>query len=239
MKILAIIPARGGSKGVPGKNIKLLNGKPLIAYTSEIALQSKHLSEVMVTSEDDQIIEVAKSLGINVPFVRPVELAQDNTPTIDVIIHALQWYEKQNIFFDAVCLLQVTSPFRTVDFLDRAINKFIEKDSDSLISVQKVPQEYNPHWTFEVNSDGNLKIATGETEIVTRRQELPLAYYRDGSIYITKTNVLLKEHSLYGRSSAFIESESKFQINIDTIQDWEKAKEILEAGLNTHNDKNK
>jgi CMP-N,N'-diacetyllegionaminic acid synthase len=227
MKILAIIPVRGGSKGIPGKNIKLLNGKPLLVYTSEIALQSKHLTEVIVSTEDKQIIETAKSLGIKVPFVRPMELAQDNTPTIDVIIHALKWYQNQNVFFDAVCLLQVTSPFRTVDFLDKAIEKFIETDSDSLVSVQRVPHEYNPHWTFEVNFDGNLKIATGETKIISRRQELPTAYHRDGSIYITKKDVLLKDHSLYGKSITFIESDAEFYVNIDTIQDWEKAEDMI------------
>lgn len=227
MKILAIIPARGGSKGVPGKNIKLLNGKPLLAYTSEIALQSNYLTEVMVSTEDAQIKEVAKSLGIKVPFIRPMELAQDHTPTIDVIIHALSWFENKNIFFDAVCLLQVTSPFRTLDFLDKAIEKFILTDCDSLVSVQKVPHEYNPHWTFEVNADGNLKIATGETEIIPRRQDLPTTFHRDGSIYITKTEVLLKEYSLYGKNIAYIESESEFYVNIDTIQDWEKAEEII------------
>lgn len=231
MRILAIIPARGGSKGVPGKNIKLLNGKPLLAYTSEIALQSKYLTEVVVSTEDEQIIEVAKSLGIKVPFIRPVVLSQDNTSTIDVIIHALQWYENQNIFFDAVCLLQVTSPFRTVDFLDKAINKFIEQDTDSLVSVLKVPHEYNPHWTFEVNDEGNLKIATGETEIISRRQELPMAYHRDGSIYITKTKVLLEEHSLYGKSTAFIESDPEFYVNIDSLKDWEKAEEMIQNKL--------
>jgi CMP-N-acetylneuraminic acid synthetase len=170
MKILAIIPARGGSKGVPGKNIKLLNGKPLLAYTAEIALQSDYLTAIMVSTEDESIAAVAKSLGIKVPFVRPLALAQDDTPTIDVIIHALQWYEKQTIFFDAVCLLQVTSPFRTVGFLDKAIEKFIASGCDSLVSVQKVPHEYNPHWTFEVNDEGNLKIATGEIKIIPRRQ---------------------------------------------------------------------
>lgn len=231
MKILAIIPARGGSKGVPGKNIKLLNGKPLLAYTSEIALQSKYLTEVVVSTEDEQIIEVAKSLGIKFPFIRPVVLSQDNTPTIDVIIHALQWYENQNNCFDAVCLLQVTSPFRTVDFLDKAINKFIEQGTDSLVSVLKVPHEYNPHWTFEVNDEGNLKIATGETEIISRRQELPTAYHRDGSIYITKTKVLLEEHSLYGKSTAFIESDPEFYVNIDSLKDWERAEEMIQNKL--------
>jgi CMP-N,N'-diacetyllegionaminic acid synthase len=228
MRILAIIPARGGSKGVLGKNIKLLGGKPLLAYTSEIALQSKLLKEVIVSTEDLQIIETAKRLNIKVPFTRPMELAQDNTPTIDVIIHALEWYKKQGVLFDAVCLLQATSPFRTVAFLDKAIMTFIEKGCDSLVSVQKVPHEYNPHWTFEVNTDGNLKIATGENQIISRRQELPIAYHRDGSIYITKTEVLLAAHSLYGQSISFIESDPDFYVNIDTLQDWEKAEEIIQ-----------
>lgn len=228
MKILAIIPARGGSKGIPGKNIKLLNGKPLLAYTSEIALKSRYLKEVIISTDDTQIQETAKSLGLNAPFLRPEALAHDHTPTIEVIIHALKWYENQNIFFDAVCLLQVTSPFRTVEFLDKAIEKFIEKDSDSLVSVQKIPHEYNPHWAFEVNENGNLKIATGEIEIITRRQELPLAYHRDGSIYITKTQVLLKEHSIYGKSIAFIESDPESYVNIDTMEDWKKAEEMIQ-----------
>lgn len=223
MKILAIIPARGGSKGVPGKNTKLLAGKPLLAYTTEIALQSKRLTEVVVSSEDEQIITTAKSLGVKVPFVRPTELAQDNTPTIDVIVHTLKWYESQYIYFDAVCLLQVTSPFRTVEFLEKAIEKFIESGCDSLVSVQKVPHEYNPNWAFVVNQAGNLKIATGESEIIPRRQELPIAYHRDGSIYITKTEVLLKQNSLYGKSIAFIESSPEMYVNIDTMDDWEKA----------------
>lgn len=231
MKILAIIPARRGSKGIPGKNIKLLNGKPLLAHTSEIALQSKLLTEVIVSTEDEQIREVAKSLGVKVPFSRPMALAQDITPTIDVIIHALQWYENHNSYFDAVCLLQVTSPFRTVDFLDKAIEKFMTSGCDSLISVQRVPHEYNPHWTFKVNAKGNLEIATGEAEIIPRRQELPTAYHRDGSIYITKTEVLLKQHSLYGKSMSFIESEPQFYVNIDTMQDWEKAEEIIQKKL--------
>ncbi|OXB20782.1 acylneuraminate cytidylyltransferase [Flavobacterium tructae] len=231
MKILAIIPARGGSKGIPGKNIKLLNGKPLLAYTSEIALQSKYLTEVIISTDDAEISETAKELGLKVPFIRPQELAQDTTPTVDVIIHALKWYEEQNIFFDAVCLLQVTSPFRTVEFLDAAINKFADQKSDSLVSVCRVPHEYNPHWTFEVNKDGNLNIATGEEKIISSRQELPLAYHRDGSIYIIKTEVLLNEYSLYGKSIAFIESEPEFYVNIDTMRDWQKAEEMIQNKL--------
>ncbi|OAB27865.1 N-acylneuraminate cytidylyltransferase [Flavobacterium fryxellicola] len=227
MRILGIIPARGGSKGVPDKNIRLLDGKPLLQYTAEIALQSNYLTEVILSSEEEAIITVAKDLEIHVPFIRPSALAQDSTPTIDVIIHALQWFENAGVFFDAVCLLQTTSPFRTIDFLNNAIEKFIESDCDSLVSVQKVPHEYNPHWTFEVNPQGNLRITTGENQIISRRQELPNAYHRDGSIYITKTQVLLKEHSLYGKSVAYIESNPEYYVNIDTMGDWEKAEQMI------------
>ncbi|TMM31344.1 acylneuraminate cytidylyltransferase family protein [Polaribacter aestuariivivens] len=226
MKILGIIPARGGSKGVPRKNIKLLGEKPLIAYTAEVALKSKFIDTLIVSSEDKQIIEAAKSLGIEVPFKRPNELALDTTPTLPVILHALDFYKNQDIYFDAVCLLQTTSPFRTVEFLDKAIQTFIEKDTDSLISVQEVPHEYNPHWVFEQDNLGNLKIATGEKQIISRRQDLPKAFHRDGSIYITKTNVLLEQNSLFGNSTSYIESPKEWYVNIDTIEDWVKAEKI-------------
>tara|TARA_B110000908_G_scaffold25984_1_gene29962 strand:- start:1370 stop:2062 length:693 start_codon:yes stop_codon:yes gene_type:complete len=227
MRVLAIIPARGGSKGVPGKNIKLLSGKPLIEYTTQVALQSKLLTKVSVSSDDDKIIEVAKNTGVEVPFKRPSNLSEDATPTLPVIKHALAYYKNIGEEFDAICLLQVTSPFRTVDFLDNALQKFINEGADSLISVQKVPHEYNPHWTFELNEGGNLKIATGEEKIISRRQDLPTTYHRDGSIYITKTSVILEKNSLYGNTIAYIESKEKNFVNIDTLRDWGKAEEII------------
>ncbi|EGV44350.1 acylneuraminate cytidylyltransferase family protein [Bizionia argentinensis JUB59] len=231
MKILGIIPARGGSKGIPKKNIKLLNGKPLLAYTSEIALKSTLLSDVIVSSDDDEIIKVAETLGVTVPFKRPSALAQDDTPTIDVILHALDWYANQEIYFDAVCLLQVTYPFRTLSFLNEAISKFKDSKCDTLISVQKVPQEFNPHWTFEKNSDGYLKIATGEAKIISRRQELPDAYHRDGSIYLTTTKTLLEQNSIYGKRLSFLESASETYVNIDTFQDWERAEFLIKSNV--------
>ena len=123
MRILGLIPARGGSKGVPNKNIKLLGDKPLLEYTSEVALQSKYISKLVLSSDSDQIIKAGEKLGIEIPFKRPSDLAEDKSPTLPVILHALDFYESQGIFFDAVCLLQVTNPFRTVDFLDKAIQK--------------------------------------------------------------------------------------------------------------------
>lgn len=226
MKILAIIPARGGSKGIPNKNIKLLGNKPLLQYTSDIALQSKAFDKVVLSSDSDAIIKIAKNLGVEVPFKRPDSLAEDTTPTLPVIQHVLDFYESRGEFFDAVCLLQVTSPFRTVSFLDQAITTFIAKNTDSLISVQKVPHEFNPHWTFEVTEEGFLSISTGESKLIPRRQELPIAYHRDGSIYLTKTSVI-KQNSLYGDSIAYVQSPKESAINIDTLKDWIEAEKYL------------
>ncbi len=227
MKILAIIPARGGSKGVPRKNIKLLAGKPLLEYTAAVALKSTLLSKVIVSTEDDEIISVAKTLNLEIPFKRPIDLATDSSSSLSVILHALEYFESKNVYFDSVCLLQVTSPFRTVEFLDEAIQKFIKSGSDSLISVQEIPHEYNPHWSFKLDEGQNLKIATGETEIISRRQDLPKAYHRDGSIYITKTKTLKEQNSLFGKKIAHIVSPKEFYVNVDTMDDWKKAEELV------------
>jgi len=229
MKILGIIPARGGSKGVPNKNIKLLGNKPLLQYTADVALQSKFLSKVILSSDDDGIITIGNYLGLEVPFKRPSNLAEDKSPTLPVILHALSHYESIGETFDAVCLLQVTSPFRTVEFLDNAISTFINKNTDSLISVLEVPHEFNPHWTFEVVNNDTLQIATGEKTIISRRQELPTAYHRDGSIYITKVSVLKEQNSLYGESISYINSPKERYVNIDTMVDWKKAEQMVKT----------
>ncbi|WP_298421553.1 acylneuraminate cytidylyltransferase family protein [uncultured Kordia sp.] len=229
MNILAVIPARGGSKGVPGKNKKLLNGKPLIQYSIDAALESKYINEVVVTTDDEEIIAISKSLGANVPFVRPKHLAEDATPTLPVIQHVISYFETEGKHFDAICLLQPTSPFRPTGFLEKALETFKEKQTDSLVSVLEVPHEYNPHWTFEANENGVLQIATGEKNIIPRRQELPKAYHRDGSIYITKTNIIQQENSLYGNSLSYVVSDKKYYVNIDTQNDWLKAEQLAKT----------
>lgn len=223
MKILGLIPARGGSKGVPKKNIKHLLGKPLIGYTIDVAHNSTLLDKTILSSDNDEIISVSKELGLEVPFIRPLELAEDTSPTIGVVIHALEYYKSIGKHFDAVCLLQVTNPFRTAEFVDKAIQKFIDAKTDSLISVLEVPHEFNPHWIFEANENEHLKISTGEEQIITRRQDLPKSYYRDGSIYITKSDVILNQKSLYGKSTSYIIGDKARHVNIDTLSDWEKA----------------
>lgn len=226
MKILCVIPVRGGSKGIPGKNIKLLGGQPLLKYTTDVALESKFIEKVIVSTDDLEILSCAKDLGVEVPFKRPDHLAKDNTPTLPVIQHAIQFYEAKGEYFDAVCLLQATSPFRTVEFLDDAIQTFNSKNTDSLVSVQEVPHEYNPHWVFE-DDNGNLTISTGEETIIPRRQELPKAFHRDGSIYLTKVSVIQEQNSLYGSSISYVISSKEDYVNIDTQKDWIKAEELL------------
>lgn len=229
MKILGLIPARGGSKSVPGKNIKKLNGKPLLQYTVEAAKQSKLLTRLILSSDDDKIIDVAKQIQLEVPFKRPSYLAEDSSPTLPVLQHALNFFKAQNLYFDAICLLQVTNPFKTGEFIDAAIKKFINQGCDSLISVQPVPDKYNPHWTFKKDKFGNLQLSTNDEEIISRRQDLPNAYHRDGLIYITKTKVVLEQNSLYGKTVGFIQSPLEQTINIDTFSDWNKAEFFLKS----------
>jgi CMP-N-acetylneuraminic acid synthetase len=227
MKILAIIPARGGSKGIPRKNIKLLCGKPLINYTIGAALQSSRISEIMVSTEDVEIAETARQTGANVPFMRPDDLSQDKSSTLDTVLHVLECYEQLDQYFDAVCLLQPTSPLRSTELIESCIQQFESTRADSLISVRSVPHELNPHWIFEPNENSFLGLATGEKQIITRRQELPPAYYRDGSVYLTKTSVLRERNSLYGDKIAYFVTDHLPYVNLDTMKDWKKAKKIL------------
>lgn len=226
MKFLAVVPARGGSKGVPKKNSKLLGKLPLIEYTLNAVNDSKLVTQTIVSTDDEEIAILAEICGYKPPFLRPAVLAQDTSTSLEVVQHAIDYFESQHLFFDAVCLLQPTSPFREKGSIDKAIEKFINSGADSLVSVLEIPHEFNPHWAFEENENGLLKIATGEEEIISRRQDLPKAFHRDGSIYITKTEVI-KNGSLYGKSIAYIESNPKFHVNIDTLKDWETAEKIL------------
>ena len=226
MKILAIIPARGGSKGLPGKNSKQLGKQSLISFTINQAFKCNCFTKIIVSTDDDTIATIARSSGAEIPFMRPTALATDTATSISVVQHAVNFFEEKGEYFDAVCLLQPTSPFREIGFINKAISIFSEKKSDSLVSVIRVPDEYNPHWVFEGDEKGFLNIATGEKEIITHRQKLPKAFIRDGSIYLTKVETI-KKGSLYGNSISYVESNPELYINIDSASDWEKAEEKL------------
>ncbi|MEP2934959.1 MAG: acylneuraminate cytidylyltransferase family protein [Gilvibacter sp.] len=226
MRILGLIPARGGSKGIPGKNAKLLNGTPLLGYTAKAALAATHLDSVVFSSEDYELITIAKEFGLDAPFIRPADLATDGASSLSVVQHAIDYFKGLGAHFDAVCLLQVTTPFRTSEDIDAAIQKFKTQGTDALVSVQKVPHVYNPHWVFTETQNGRIALATGTNEIIGRRQDLPPAYIRDGAIYLCKTEVIMQQNSLYGKSLAYIESDPDTYVNIDGPEDWDRAEQI-------------
>lgn len=227
MKVLGVIPARGGSKGVPRKNIRLLHGKPLLQYTAEAALAAARLSRVILTTDDAEIAEVGRQCGLEVPFLRPAELALDDTPTLPVLQHAVRKVEEKGERYDAICLLQPTNPFRRPDVIDACIELLEDRCADCAITVLCVPPEHNPHWVFFPGSEGLLHLSTGEAAPIARRQELPPAYHREGSVYVTRRDVLMLQNSLYGkRVAGFLIDDAK-SVNIDTQDDWKRAEERL------------
>lgn len=221
MRVLGLIPARGGSKGVPRKNVRLLNGKPLLAYTAEAALQAKNLSKVVLSTEDEEIAEVGRNCGLDVPFMRPAEFAQDSTPSLAVVQHVLLTLEENGEYFDAVCLLQPTNPLRRAEDIDACAEVFIRTGADCVISVLPVPHEYNPKWVFWQGEGGKMSLSTGDKEIIPRRQDLPRAFHRDGSVYITRSQIIINRQSLYGDNVQGYEMSPEFSANIDTEEDWQ------------------
>jgi CMP-N-acetylneuraminic acid synthetase len=231
MRVLGIIPARGGSKGVPRKNIRLLCGKPLVAYTIESSLQAKRLARTILSTEDNEIAEVGRAHGADVPFLRPVELAQDDTSSFDVVLHTVNELELQCDVYDAVCLLQPTNPLRRAADIDICIGLLESSGADSVISVLPVPDPYNPKWVYWRNDQGELSLSTGESSPVSRRQDLPPAFHRDGSIYVTRRSVLDDHEDLYGTRVHGYELNAEHCVNIDTVEDWASAEQILGCGV--------
>lgn len=229
MNVLGLIPARGGSKGVPRKNIKLLAGRPLLAYTAEAALAATRLTRIILSTEDEEIAEVGRACGLEVPFLRPAELAQDSSPTLPVVQHAVQMLEAQGSRFDAVCLLQPTNPLRRAADIDGCIELLEREQADTVFTMLAVPAEHNPHWVYFQNGDGSLRLSTGEATPIPRRQLLPTAYHREGSVYISRRDVIMNNNSLYGARVLGFEIEAGRSVNIDNLQDWERAESLLQS----------
>ena len=227
MRVLGLIPARGGSKGVPGKNIKLLDGKPLLYYTAQPALDSKYLTKVALTTDSGEIAEVGRLLGVEVPFIRPAELAKDDTPTLPVIQHAINFYKEKGEEFDAVCLLQPTNPLRLSGDIDACIELMEKENFDSVVAVIPVPHEYNPSCVYFMDGTGKMRLSTGDAEPITRRQLFPPAFAREGSIYLTKTKVIMENNSVYGKTIGGFIINTPIQLNIDSLADWEKAEHFF------------
>ena len=225
MNILAIIPARGGSKGLPRKNIKPLLGKPLIAWTIEQAENSKYINKVIVSTDDEEIAKISKEFGAEVPFLRPEELARDDSPTIDAIMHAINWFEKREEFFNIIVLLQPTSPLRTTNDIDKAIELFLnDKNALSLVSVKE--NEHPPFWSFKIENN-LINPLFGDEYLKKRRQELPKSYMPNGAIYISCVDVLKEYKSFYTPKTISYIMSSERSIDIDNEFDFSLVEFVL------------
>jgi N-acylneuraminate cytidylyltransferase len=224
MRILYLIPARSGSKGLPGKNTKILGDKPLISYSIDYAIQNlKCGDELCISTDDLNVIDIANKKGINIPFKRPAELATDTSTTYDVLIHAIKHYYKLGKTFDILLLLQPTSPFRTEKDLNAMLSLY-QNDLDMVVSV-KVAKE-NPYFTlFEENNNGYIvKSKNGD---FNRRQDCPEIYTFNGSIYLININSLMKcKINEFKKIKKFVMPEER-SIDIDSLADWALAEYYL------------
>lgn len=228
MKILVVIPARGGSKGIPHKNIKPLNGKPLICYSIDIARQIVCDEDICVTTDDDEIIKVVEDYGLHVPFKRPAELATDTCGSNEVIQHAYTFYENQGLHYDIILLLQPTSPFRQVDDVKACVSKY-SPNKDMVVSVK--PASANPYYDiYEEDEHGNLMISKGDGTIV-RRQEAPKCYEYNGAVYVINPRSLMTIGMPNFKKVGFVEMDEIHSLDLDTILDWKYAELLIKDNL--------
>ena len=221
--MLAIIPARGGSKGLPGKNIKDICGKPLIAWTIEESVRSDYINDIIVSTDDEQIASIAKSYGARVPFLRPGHLASDDSLAVDTYLYTINRLEleKGNKIED-LAILQPTSPLRTTEDINGAISMFYEKEADSVISCTK---EYHPV-TWHKNIGQDNRITPIFEDKLSNRQGLPVTYYPNGAIFVFSYNFLKTKKYYSENSYAFIMPRNR-SVDIDEIDDFEYAEFLM------------
>lgn len=223
-KILAIIPARGGSKGIPHKNIMKINNKPLIAYSIEAANGSKCIDYILVSTDDNEIKNVSLNYGAKVPFLRPEEISNDTAKSIDVVLHAVEFLKSKGEEFHYVVLLQPTSPLRSSQDIDSAIELLMKKEEESLVSVCEASE--NPVLMRIIEND-KLKSFVEFKGDNLRRQDLPKFYIFNGAIYINSVEMLFKEKTFVNETTIPFVMDSKKSIDIDNLLDAKLAELIF------------
>ena len=230
MMNIAIIPARGGSKSVPSKNIKHLNGIPLIAYSIIISLENPLIDEVIVSTDDDEIASIALKYGANVPFLRPKNIATDDTPDKPVILHALEWFENENNFKpDLILYLRPTSPFRSHSLINKCITKIAQENSySSLRTVNNVRGIHHPYWMFR-NDKRILKPFINDIDLAKfyQRQLLPECLRLNGVVDILKPQIVKECPNIYGNSIGHIITDDMTTVDIDDQIDFDFAEFLL------------
>jgi N-acylneuraminate cytidylyltransferase len=226
-KVLGVIPARGGSKSVPRKNVALLHGKPLIAYTIAAAQGSYSLTRTVVSSEDSEVLAVARQYGVDAPFVRPAHLATDEAPTLPVVQHAVSEIEaREGQVYDYIVLLQPTTPLRRSQDIDGAVEKLVATRADSVVSVCDVGA-YHPARMRQIIDDRLVDLPIREPKEMLRRQDLPPVYIRNGAIYAVRRDVVMVENSLIGKVSRPYLMPEERSVNIDSRLDFLLAEILL------------
>lgn len=227
MKPLVVIPARGGSKGVPRKNIKLLGEKPLIQWTIDEARKVFSDEVICVSTDDKEIKEVVEKSGLKVPFLRPAELATDTAGTYEVLIHAIGFYEEKGYFPDVLLLLQPTSPFRTTEHIEEAMLLF-SQDIEMLVSVKET--KANPYYVLREEDENGFLVKSKEFS-ATRRQDVPKVWELNGAIYIIDVKTLKEKHlSSFKKVKKYVMDEIS-SYDIDTMLDWKLAEMISRKHL--------
>jgi CMP-N-acetylneuraminic acid synthetase len=232
-RVVGVVTARAGSKGIPGKNTKLLAGKPLIRYIADAAVASGAFDRIIVSTDDPAAAEIAKSAGCEVPFMRPAELATDETPHLPVMQHALAWLrDHQSYTPDAVMTLLPTAPLCQPAHFRQAIELQLSAGADSVIGVDELPAHFNPMRVVSVDGDGWATLFVGNRPVRQRpgrRQDMPPAWVMNGAIYLFKTRFLFDplEPNLYGDRVAAMVMPPPYGFNLDDPEDWRRAEELL------------
>ncbi len=224
-KSVAIIPARGGSKRIPRKNIKKFFGKPLIAYSIETALKSKLFDIVIVSTDDEEIAKIAKEYGAEVPFIRPKELSDDFTGTGAVIKHTLKYLKQYDYDVDFVCTIYATAPFLQEKYLKQALNEL--KNSNAAMSFSATSMPFPIQRTFKIDKDGRCKMFTPE-HFMSRSQDLEEAYQDAGQFYWENLNIKMTDIA-FGKDSIAIILPRYLVQDIDTLEDWQRAELMYEV----------
>ncbi len=236
IEVLAVIPARGGSKGLPGKNIRLLNGIPLIAYSVAAAKQSQLVNRIICTTDCEKIASFARTFGAETPFLRPTDLAGDHSTDLEVFVHLLEWLNINDYYVpDIVVQLRPTSPIRPVGFIDEGVNKLLSDPSlDSLRTVCPAPSTPFKMWTIDdgVNTlEPLLKIDGIPEPYNAPRQLLPQVWWQAGLLDVFRTEIVVEQGTMSGKRISFIKITPEYAIDIDTIDDFNMAEKAL-LGLN-------